>query len=293
MFCVKWLPNFTFSKGEVVDSACMNSLLLGGIINILIQHDAIEDLNGKIRTLEEENVGNRARIESLESWASKQAEEFKDITKKMIENEEIEALNHKVTDLELEVSDLKSHTNSVTVPNSSTEEMIHRRPCHLCNKPFTKNSDLEIHLMEIHGVEKKFSCEVCEKEFVLEWRFKKHITMHTATGIKPCRFYNNKTKCPYEDIGCMFLHKFKQGDIIDTVTDESEVEEIELIREVDPVSEQDLSDAVQEHPLNNNKCHLCSKQLNSKDDLYIHVESEHEEFFNGIMEAAAMMPNLN
>ena len=87
--------------------------------------------------------------------------------------------------------------------------------------------------------------------------------------------------------------QFKQDDIIDTVTDESEVEEIELIREVDPVSEQDLSDAAQEHPLNNNKCHLCSKQLNSKDDLYIHLESEDDKFFNGIMEAAAMMQNLN
>ena len=131
-------------KGEAVDSASMNSLLLGGIINILIQHDAIEDLNGKIRTLEEENVGNRARIESLESWASKQAEGFKDITKKMIENKEIDALNDKVTALELEVFDLKSHTNSEIVPTNNTEEMIHRRPCHLCNKLFTKNSDLEI-----------------------------------------------------------------------------------------------------------------------------------------------------
>ena len=50
---------------------------------------------------------------------------------------------------------------------------------------------------------------------------------------------------------------------------------------------------IQEHPLNNNKCHLCSKQLNSKNDMYIHVKSEHEELFNGITEAAAMMPNLN
>ena len=44
------------SKGENVDPASTSSLILGGNINILIQHGAIEELSGKLKAFEEENV---------------------------------------------------------------------------------------------------------------------------------------------------------------------------------------------------------------------------------------------
>ena len=35
---------------------------------------------------------------------------------------------------------------------------------------------------------------------------KKHMKMHND-DVKFCHFYNNNKNCPYEDIGCMFLHE--------------------------------------------------------------------------------------
>ena len=65
------------SRGEVVDPASTNNLILAGIINILIHQSALEELEVKVETFEQENVSNKARIESLESWNSKQANEIK------------------------------------------------------------------------------------------------------------------------------------------------------------------------------------------------------------------------
>ena len=56
------------SKGEVIDHASTSSVILGGIINILVQHSVIEELEVKIETLEQDNVSNKARLDSLESW---------------------------------------------------------------------------------------------------------------------------------------------------------------------------------------------------------------------------------
>jgi hypothetical protein len=44
-----------------------------------------------------------------------------------------------------------------------------------------------------------------------------------------------------------------------------------------------------EQTLNGNKCHLCLEQMNSKDELYDHMERYHEDFYNGILEAARSM----
>ena len=61
------------SKGEVLDHTAVSGLILGGIINILAQHDKIEDLKAKIEDLDLENKTNNVRIESLENWMSKHA----------------------------------------------------------------------------------------------------------------------------------------------------------------------------------------------------------------------------
>ena len=42
-----------------------------------------------------------------------------------------------------------------------------------CRETFVKNSDLEVQVIEEHGQEKAFNCEICGKLFVHEWRIKK------------------------------------------------------------------------------------------------------------------------
>ena len=72
---------------------------------------------------------------------------------------------------------------------------------------------------------------------------------------------------------CQFEHK-----------DEIEINEDESIVDDNEADEQSL---------NGNKCHLCMEQMNSKDDLYNHMERYHAEFYNGIMEAARSMQGVS
>ena len=62
---------------------------------------------------------------------------------------------------------------------------------------------LKIHLKS----QKKFECYQCGKSFVLEWRLKKHMSIHYSFEIKGCHYFNNDKECPYENIGCMFSHQ--------------------------------------------------------------------------------------
>ena len=32
-------------------------------------------------------------------------------------------------------------------------------------------------------------------------------TVYTSENIKKCHYFNNKKKCPFEDLGCMFAHR--------------------------------------------------------------------------------------
>ena len=51
------------SKGEVSNPSSANGLILGGIINILIEQGAIEERDEKLKALEEENKTTNARLE--------------------------------------------------------------------------------------------------------------------------------------------------------------------------------------------------------------------------------------
>ena len=79
--------------------------------------------------------------------------------------------------------------------------------CKTCPESFEKNCDLEVHIKMQHGSEEPFKCDVCDKCFSLEWRLKKHENMHKSNENKFCHYYNNQKDCPYEDLGCMFLHE--------------------------------------------------------------------------------------
>ena len=112
----------------------------------------------------------------------------------MKENKEVK---EKLMNLESEVAKLKLGPN---VQNKTSQERVFSKSCKVCNTTFLKNSDLEMHVMEAHQAEKKFICDVCDKSFVLEWRYKKHVLMHTDMNVKSCHFFKNSIKCPYEHV---------------------------------------------------------------------------------------------
>ena len=291
------------SKGEQVDSQIVSNLLLGGVINIIAQHDTIEEFENKLKVVEHENITNQTRIESLENWVLKQNETILDLNDKLTtmdengvvlkESKEVEKLSNKLISLEIEMKSLQRTPQVAKINIDKAKAMTKYKKCKDCNKEFTRNSDLEKHLEEHKNI-KEFKCDKCGKEFFLKWRLSKHEEIHHENS-KFCHFFNNGKVCPYEDIGCMYKHalagKCKFSVCENNLCQFEHEDPIETIAEEEFVNENNVDDA--EEPLNGNKCHLCMEQLNSKDDLYAHMESYHEDFYNGIMEAARSMQHFS
>ena len=47
-------------------------------------------------------------------------------------------------------------------------------------------------------------------ETTLKWRLRKHMRLHTLKNVKPCYYFNNNMKCPFDEFGCKFLHVVSQ-----------------------------------------------------------------------------------
>ena len=58
-------------SGKSVEPNVVNTLLLGGITNILCQSDEFENALERVKVLERENIENKLRLESLEHWLLK------------------------------------------------------------------------------------------------------------------------------------------------------------------------------------------------------------------------------
>ena len=56
------------SKGEKVDNQIVSNLLLGGVINIIAQHDTIEEVEKRLQEVEYKNITNQTRIEPFKIW---------------------------------------------------------------------------------------------------------------------------------------------------------------------------------------------------------------------------------
>ena len=115
-------------------------------------------------------------------------------------------------------------------------------------------------MVETHEAEKTFKCEVCGKMFLLAWRLRKHTDIHEGLS-KMCHFFTNNRPCPFYEIGCKFLHADENNEHLD------DIETVE-----DEISQ------------NGNQCHLCGLKLTSRNDMMDHVENNHVEYFQGIME---------
>ena len=209
------------SKGVNIDTKDVNVLVLGGIINIISQHDALQDLEDRIKVVEHNDVTNRTRIESLENWVGSQGDVIKELSEKLAtmdlngviieESNTIKALRERIVDLEIDkrtASSVTTAKNSKTI-DTNLKESGNRKPksakCEECGKEFSRNCDFENHLEE-HETEKSYGCDQCGKSFFLEWRLKKHENVHKG-NTKHCHYFNNGKPCPFFSIGCMFLHE--------------------------------------------------------------------------------------
>lgn len=60
--------------------------------------------------------------------------------------------------------------------NEASHEGVHksRRTCHICNKIFSKERNLKIHILAIHG-DKSFECDICSKRFSFKSAKERHV----------------------------------------------------------------------------------------------------------------------
>ena len=133
--------------------------------------------------------------------------------------------------------------------------------CKLCETTFRRFSDLEIHIRLSHENHHVFKCDQCDKCFVLNWRLKKHMKLHTEEFVKHCYYFNNNINCPFEEIGCKFLHaeakscgfgskcnkrlcplRHHEEDNVQSDVNSSKVEKHEGVKESDMSSEEFQSD---------------------------------------------------
>ena len=76
------------------------------------------------------------------------------------------------------------------------------------------------------------------------------------TATKPCKYFVNGTNCPFEDVGCMFLHN-----------DQDLAEEDANIESNDITAPGDLL------------CLICHKFIGTQSNLIEHMSDEHIEHF--------------
>ena len=262
------------SSGVKTDPQLVSVLLLGGIINITFQHDAIEELEVRIKQLECEEISTKTRIEAVENWVLSQSDSVK-------------TLSEHVTEIDKTLVDLKKDHETVTEEKENEKpgkkEVIY---CKECDKSFERNCDFEKHIEE-HKLQKEFECDVCGKDFYLKWRLLKHKEMHTATK-KFCHYYNNGKPCPFEAIGCMFHHS-KSGtcktSICTNILCQFEhpkhvIEEEEAENVIEDISDEEMTE---------NDCHLCSAKFESLEPLCDHLRTEHVDYHQGVLRGLANM----
>ena len=95
-------------------------------------------------------------------------------------------------------------------------------------------------MVDFHACEQMFSCEECGKKFYLEWRFKKHASIHQE-NTKTCKYFHEGKVCPFKKVGCKFLY----GKV--NVSD----------------SENEDTNADTEQPCDDNYCYFCNKMFGS------------------------------
>lgn len=138
-------------------------------------------------------------------------------------------LNESVTKVtnDIEILRIQRNENSITIDHinmkmkkldkeleKSEDETpkckeIPSKSCNVCQKKFEKFCDLETHIESEHKEAETFKCKKCDKIFYLQWRLKKHEQIHVQRPQKPCKYFVANKDCPFEKLGCKFLHQEK------------------------------------------------------------------------------------
>ena len=135
---------------------------------------------------------------------SKHSDEIKVIT------DEIGEVATKLMNIEGDLKELKNE--EVYIRKKMKKKLIQ---CDYCDKKLGSVIALEEHMKEEHA-SCTFNCNECDLAYYSEWRLKKHLKSHGKENMRHCYYFNSNKMCPFEELGCKFLHKYsavcKNGD---------------------------------------------------------------------------------
>ena len=86
------------------------------------------------------------------------------------------------------------------------KNILHKKSEILCKQCSDNKFNPEQHLLLAHHQKKKIECDSCKGIFLIKWRLEIKKKMHIQRSIRPCHFYNNNMRCPFEINGCKFAH---------------------------------------------------------------------------------------
>ena len=162
----------------------------------------VDVLIEKLQEVEIENLTNKTRLEALENWMS-QITEHNDKTK-ADDNDASDREPNKNTVANENVKTMQGESN--VTKEKPFNKQHQSTKCKTCKETFSKNFELEKHMVFAHNSEKPYACETCDKTFFLKWRLKKHISVHQGS-VQTCKFVKEGIFCPFEEVGCKFKHE--------------------------------------------------------------------------------------
>ena len=116
----------------------------------------------------------------------------------------------KLINIEGDLQQLKNEESYIRMKSSKKLSQ-----CNYCERKLDSLRALEEHMKKEH-VSSTFKCNECELVFYSEWRLKKHLKGHGKDKTRHCHYFNSNKTCPFEELGCKFLHKYsavcKYGD---------------------------------------------------------------------------------
>ena len=150
----------------------------------------------------------------------------------------IEALEKKIEENEREIIKLKEKDhlkntetfkcNTCAKPFSS-RNLLRKHVavgCKSCKDRYQKNHELDTLREKEHKVEKKFKSDICSKCLYLEWRFRKHSSVHSE-NTRSCKYFYMKQFCSFKQIGCMLKHAESEEVTKDPIGKQNITENIE------------------------------------------------------------------
>ena len=164
----------------------------------------IKTLQLECETLKRQMLDMNGMVQKIQKLEEEHRHEVNDLKKRIMQLETV--LKESEGNIDKRKKQQKTRKKQVRLESCEPEKSFSLLNCNLCGKGFGKHFDLETHIKKSHERHTEFKCDKCSKTFVLKWRLNKHMEIHSDRNIKQCMYYINMKTCPFEELGCKFLH---------------------------------------------------------------------------------------